>query len=156
MEDKNIIVSRIIFLCALLIMIFSAAAFAGDVGGDVEKMLREIRQDKPVPSVPYLKKAEPMNAGCAYYRGSYHGIRVAVETHPNSNRIASILLKIPGPDRTRQILPAVTGVIGPPRSRNPKASEYGWEWPNYRTASVHYTKGTKSGQGYTIVSLFYR
>lgn len=135
---------------------FSAASMAGDVGADVEKLLREVRQDEPVPVLPYLNKEEPMNIDCAYYRGKYEGIEISVETHPKSQRVASILLQVPGPDRTKQILPAVKRVIGPPRSSNPKRSEYGWEWPSYRAASLHYAKGARPGEGFTVVSIFYR
>ena len=142
--------------CAVLIVMLGSATFAGDIGTDVEKILREIRQDQPVPAAPYLTKTAPMNAGCTYYRGSYQNIKIAVETHPNSQSVASILLEVPGPDRTKQLLPAVRNVLGPPRSSNPKRSEYGWEWPNYRTASLHYARGAKPGEGLTIVSIFYR
>ena len=80
------------------------------------------------------------------------GIEISVETHPNSRRVASILLEIAGPDRTKLVFPAVKRTIGSPRSSNPKKSEYGWEWPNYRTASLHYAKGAKPGEGSTVVS----
>lgn len=142
--------------CAVLIAMLGAASFAGDVAADVEQVLRTVRQDQAVPAVPYLKKAEPVNVDCAYYRGNYADMNIAVETHPNSQRVASILLEIPGPDLTRQVLPAVKRVLGPVRSSNPKRSEYGWEWSGYRTASLHYAKGAKPGQGRTIVSIFYR
>lgn len=138
------------------IIMFSTSALAGDIGTDVEKILGEIRQDQPLPSLPYLKKAEPMNIDCVYYRGDYQGIRISVETHPNSQRVAAILLEIPGSDRTAQVLPAVKRVLGPPRSSDPGRSEYGWEWPRYRTASLHYAKGTRPGEGLTVISLFYR
>jgi hypothetical protein len=134
----------------------ASAAVASDISADVEKILREIRQDQPVPALSYLKRAKSVNAGCAYYRGSYNGIEITVETHPDSDRAASILLQIPGADQTKQILPAVQRVIGPPRFSSPKESQYGWEWPKYRSASVHYARGGKSGEGITIVSLFYR
>ena len=150
------ILFRFIIGLSFLITMLGTAALAGEIGADVEKILRDIRQDQPVPAVPYLTKAEPVNADCAYYRGNYQGIEVSVETHPNSQRVASILLQIPGPDRTKQVLPAVKRTIGPPYSSSPKRSEYGWEWPNYRTASLHYAKGVKPGEGSTVVSIFYR
>jgi len=134
----------------------ASTAFASDIPSDVEKILREIRQDQPVPALSYLKPAKSVNVGCAYYRGSYNGVEITVETHPDSNRVASVLLQIPGADVTKQILPAVRRVIGPPRYSNPKESHYSWEWPKYRSASVHYVSGGKSGEGFTIVSLFYR
>ena len=142
-------------LTTITLMLLSAA-IASDVPADVERMLREIRQDRPVPALSYLKRAKSVNIGCAYYRGSYNSVGITVETHPDSNRVASILLQIPGGDRTKQILPAVQRVIGPPRYSSPKESQYGWEWPKYRSASVHYASGGKSGEGITIVSLFYR
>lgn len=146
----------LIFGLSFLIVIPGVGVLAGEIGADVEKILRDIRQDQAVPAVVYLKKAEPMNIDCTYYRGNYQGIEISVETHPNSQRVASILLQIPGPDRAKQIFPAVKRAIGPPRSSNLKRSEYGWEWPNYRTASLHYTKGVKPGEGSTVVSIFYR
>jgi hypothetical protein len=146
---------RLITLIIALAMM-PVAGIATDISADVEKILREIRQDQPVPAVDYLQPAEPINADCASYRGSFRGIGITVETHPASDRVASLLLQVPGADRTRQIFPAVKRVIGPPRYASPKKSEYGWEWPNYRTASLHYVGGAKPGEGSTIVSLFYR
>ncbi len=151
---------NILFGCAfglsIMILMLGAGAAAGEVAADVEKILREVRQDQPVPAVPYLKKGEPMNVDCVYYQGKYAGIEISVETHPNSRRVASILLQVPGPDRTEELLPAVKRVIGSPRAGNPDKSEYGWEWPNYRTGSLHYAKGAGPGEGFTVVSLFYR
>ncbi len=152
---QNKVICRHIILTIIMIMITTVAA-AADVSTDVEKILREIRQDQPLPAIDYLQRTKSMNAGCAYYIGNYHGIDVRVETHPSSNRVASVLLQIPGGDRTRQILPAVRGVIGPPRYSKPKESYYFWEWPKYRTASLHYTRGVKPAEGLTIVSLFYQ
>jgi hypothetical protein len=146
---------RHIVLTIALIML-TAVSVAADIPADVEKILREIRQDQPLPTLDYLKQAKPINIDCAYYRGDYHGIGITVETHPNSQRVASVLLQLPGADRTGQILPAVRRVIGPPRYSRPKESRYGWEWPHYRTASVHYAKGIKPNEGLTIVSLFYQ
>lgn len=144
-----------IMLMAIAMML-EPAAVASDIPADVEKMLREIRQDQSLPTLSYLKRAKSINHGCAYYRGNYNGIEITVETHPDSNRVASVLLQIFGEDRTKQVLPAVKRVIGPPRYSSPKESQYGWEWPKYRGASVHYISGRKSGEGFTIVSLFYQ
>lgn len=144
----------IILIIALLML--TTTAIAADDSADVEKILREIPQDKPVPTLDYLERTKSINVDCAYYRGSYHGIEITVETHPKSSRVASVLLQIPGADQTRQILPAVTRVIGPPHYSKPKESHYGWEWANYRAASVHYAKGLKPGEGFTIISLFYQ
>jgi hypothetical protein len=47
-------------------------------------------------------------------------------------------------------------VIGPPHASEPKHSVYGWEWPAYRTASLHYAPGGGGQAGFTIVSLLYR
>jgi len=146
---------RCVILILILIMLAPVAA-ASDISADVEKILREIRQDQPVPVLGYLQQAKSINVGCAYYRGNYNGIEITVETHPNSHRVASVLLQIPGVDRTKQILPAVRRVIGPPRYSSPKESHYSWEWPKYRTASVHYANGSKSVDGFTIISLFYQ
>lgn len=150
---------KLICTCITLMaiaMIMAPVAVSSDIPADVEKMLREIRQDGPVPALSWLKRAKSVNVGCAYYRGNYNRIAVTVETHPDSNRVASILLQIPGEDRTKQILPAVKRVIGPPRHSSPKESQYSWDWPKYRSASVHYISGGKSGEGFTIVSLFYQ
>jgi len=141
---------------AVILFMLPLAAIAADVSADVEKVLREIRQDKPVPSLDYLRRGEPINADCAYWRGAYRGIAITVETHPGSDRVASLLLEIPGADRTKEIFPAVRRVIGPQRYKKPKQSEYGWEWPDFRTASLHYVKGARPGEGTTVVSLFYR
>lgn len=146
---------RLFTLIIALVMV-PVAGIAADISADVEKILREVRQDQPVPAVDYLQPAEPINADCTSYRGSFRGIGITVETHPANDRVASLLLQIPGTDRTGQIFPAVKRVIGPPRYASPKKSEYGWEWPNYRSASLHYVKGAKPGEGSTIVSLFYR
>ena len=144
-----------IILVAVTIML-AFAAVASDIPADVAKVLQEIRQDQPVPALSWLKRAKSINLGCAYYRGSYNGIEITVETHPDSNRVASVLLQIPGADVTKQILPGVQRVIGPPRYSSPKESQYGWEWPKYRSASVHYVRGDKSGEGITVVSPFYQ
>jgi hypothetical protein len=138
------------------LMVLAHPGLCADAAADVEQVLREVRQDAPVPSLGYLHLTESINAGCAYYRGKYRGIEVTVETHPNSNRVASILLKLAGPDQTRLILPAVSRVIGPPHSSDLKHSTYSWNWPEYRTASVHYAGGGRESHGLTIVSIFYR
>ena len=140
----------------MALILVTPAAVGADVAGDVEHVLRDIRQDSPVPKLDYLERADPINVDCAYYRGRYNGIDVTVETHPNSDRVASVLLKLPGPDQTRLILPAVTRVIGPPHASDRKQSNYGWDWPDYRTGSVHYAGGGATKEGFTIVSLFYR
>jgi hypothetical protein len=145
---------RIVLTVALVFPM--QATLCADLAADVEQILRGIRQDQPVPKLDYLLGVEPINADCAYYRGQYHGIDVAVETHPNNNRVASVLLQLAGPDQTRLVLPAVTRVIGPPHSSDPKHSAYSWDWPDYRTASVHYAGGGAGNDGFTIVSLFYR
>ncbi|MHB8137409.1 MAG: hypothetical protein ACYDGO_03365 [Smithellaceae bacterium] len=146
---------RCVILTLILIMLVPVAA-ASDFSADVEKILWEIRQDQPVPVISYIQQAKSINVGCDYYRGNYNGIEITVETHPNSHRVASVLLQIPGMDRTKNILPAVKSVIGPPRLSSPKKSHYSWEWPKYRTASIHYAKGSKPGEGLTIISLFYQ
>lgn len=146
---------RGLLLAMALVFIPHTAAHA-DRGLDVEQILRDIRQDQPVPTLAYLHKAEPINLDCAYYRGRYRGIEVTVETHPGSNRVASVLLQLPGPDQTHVVAPAVARVIGPPHGSDPKQSTYGWDWANYRSASVHYAKGGRPEEGLTIVSLFYR
>jgi hypothetical protein len=140
----------------LALVFLTHAALCADLAADVEKVLRDIRQDSPVPKLDYLQKAQSINVDCVYYRGRYHGIDVTVETHPNSDRVASVLLKLPGPDQTRLILPAVARVIGPPHASDRKQSDYGWDWPDYRTGSVHYAGGGETKEGFTIVSLFYR
>jgi hypothetical protein len=148
-------VCRWIMLLFVTMMLVSSA-IASDVSADVEKILREIRQDQPVPALSWLKHVKPINVGCAYYRGNYSGIEVTVETHPDSARVGSVLLEISGSNLTKQILPAVKRVIGPPCHSSPKEFQYSWEWPKYRSASVHYVRGGKSGDGVTVVSLFYQ
>ncbi len=130
--------------------------FAADTAANVEQVLRDIRQDQPVPALDYLHRTESLNADSGYFSGRYGDIDITVETHPNSDRVSSILLQIAGPDRTREILPAVSRVIGPPSSNDRKHSIYGWEWPKYRTASVHYADGGGGKDGLTVVSIFYR
>jgi hypothetical protein len=161
-DDSNrdhAIMKQVTCLCIILVIVLvmlTTVTIAADIPLDVEKILRDIRQDQPVPTLDYLQRAKSINVGCAYYRGDYNGIEITVETLPNSQRVASVLLQIPGMDRTQQILPAVKRVIGPPHYSSPKESRYGWEWPNYRTASFHYARGIKPGEGFTIVSLFYQ
>lgn len=140
----------------LILVFLTGAAWCADLSADVELVLRDIRQDRPVPKLDYLRQAESINSDCAAYRGQYHGIDVTVETHPNNNRVASVLLQLAGPDQTRLVLPAVARVIGPPHASDPKHSAYSWDWPDYRTASVHYAGGGAGNDGFTIVSLFYR
>lgn len=135
-----------------LLTLLGPVAQGSDRAGAVEQLLKTLRQDQPVPAQAYLKKTTPVNADSAYYIGRYQGIDIAVETHPHSPRIASVLLKISGPDRTAALLPAVSRVIGKPHHSEPKKSQYAWEWRNYRSASVHYVAGERQ----TIVSLYYR
>ena len=137
-------ISRGILLTAVLVFV-THAALSADLAADVERVLRDIRLDSPVPQLDYLRQAKPINVGSAYYQGRYHGIEVTVETHPNNHRVASVLLQIAGPDQTRLALPAVTRVIGPPQTRDPKQSTYRWEWPGGKTASIHYA-GNGEGQ----------
>lgn len=146
---------RGLILLAVLSTVVPGARGA-DVAADVGHILGAVRQDSAVPKLDYLQASQPINADCAYYLGRYRDIEIKVETHPNSNRVASILLEIPGGDQTRLVLPAVSKVLGPPHSRDPKHSAYGWEWPDFRTASVHYAAGEKGKNGLTIVSIFYR
>jgi len=143
-------------LLLVTLLLVGPWAQGGDVVADVEHVLRAIRQDAPVPALDYLHASHPINADCAYYQGQYGGIAIKVETHPNSKRVASILLEIPGGDQTSLILPAVARVIGQPHSREPKQSLYGWDWPNFRTASLHYAAGPNGHDGMTVVSIFYR
>ncbi len=142
---------------ALILILFANGVVFADTVSDVGKILHDIRQDQPVPDLAYLKRVKPMNNDSAYYKGRYNGIEVAVETHPNSNMVASILIKVPGPDRTGDVLPVVTRVLGPPHSSDRNNHIYSWAWPTYRTASVHYAKNDgPDAAGTTIISLFYR
>ena len=141
---------------SILVLSANAVVFA-DTVGDVGKILQDIRQDQPVPNLPYLERVKPMNNDSAYYQGRYNDIEVAVETHPNSNLVASILIQVTGPDRTRDVLPAVAHVLGPPHRSDRKNHIYSWAWPTYRAASVHYAKnGESDAAGTTIISLFYQ
>ncbi|WP_295408222.1 hypothetical protein [uncultured Thiocystis sp.] len=143
-------------LSTLFLFWLSAGRVVADPAADVEQILRVIRQDQPVPSLHYLRRAESINAACAYFRGQYRAIDITVETRPHSDSVASILLQIPGADQTQQILPAVSRVLGPPHASDPKQSTYGWAWPTYRTASVHYAPGGGGQAGFTVVSIFER
>lgn len=143
---------RLGLVSALLLFFLTPIVLAADVASDVKQILTDIRQDQPVPKLDYLKKAPPINADSAYFLGSYKGIEIAVEAHPNSNKVASILLKIPGGDQTRAVLPAVSRAVGKPHHSDRKNSQYGWTWKKYRTGSLHYV----AGERITIVSLYYQ
>ena len=143
-------------LSTLFLFWLTIGRVAADPAAAVEQILREIRQDRPVPTLTYLHQTASINAACAYFQGQYRAIDITVETHPNSARVASLLLHIPGADQTQQILPAVSRVLGPPQASDPKHSTDGWEWPTYRTASVHFAPGGGGQPGFTVVSLFYR
>lgn len=153
---RKVGVLRSAILTLGLALVTAVVLAAADLARDVEHVLREIRQDAPLPTLSYLQPAESINADSAYFQGRYGDIAISVETLPGSDRVASILLKIRGPDRTREILPAVSRLIGPPHSSAPDQSIYGWEWPKYRAASVHYAGGGTGRDGATIVSIFYR
>ena len=140
----------------LFIVLFNHVAICADSVRDVEQVLRDIHQDRPVPKLNHLKQAKSINADAAYYLGLYNGIEVAVETHPNSNLVASVLLKIAGPDQTREILPAVSRVLGAPHHSDKKNSTYTWGWGKYRAASVHYIGSGGVKDRVTIVSLYYQ
>lgn len=149
-------VLRGFFRLLLILALVATGAFAADISSAVEKILRDIRQDQPVPDLDYLNRVEPVNVDCASFRGSYQGMEIFVETHPKNNLAASVLLQIPGADQTQKILSAVINVIGPPHYREPEKSHFAWDWGNYRSASLHYIEGNKTDEGFTIVSLFYR
>lgn len=140
----------------LLLWLLAPILTLADPVTDVEQVLRDIRQDQPVPSLDYLHPAAPMNPGCRAFEGWYGAVAIQVETHPDSPRVASLLLQIPGPDQTRALLPAVSRVLGAPHSQDRHQSVYGWDWPEYRAASLHYAPGGTGAPGLTIVSLFYR
>lgn len=143
-------------LSMTLLFGLTSGRVAADTPADVEQVLRDIRQDRPVPTLAYLHQSASINADCASYQGTYHAIDITVETHPNSARVASLLLQIPGADQTKQILPAVSRVLGPPHASDPKHSAYGWDWPKYRAVSMHYAPSSSPHAGFTVVSLFYR
>lgn len=147
-------VLRAALLTSALLLLTTGLSLADPVT-DVATVLREVRQDQPLPELLYLQRAAPMNPDSGYFKGRYGAIDISVETHPGSDRVAAILLEIPGPDRTRQLLPAVSEVLGPPSSSDPRHGIYGWEWPEFRAASLHYA--TAGGNaGLTVVSIFYR
>lgn len=140
----------------LLLALLTFGAVQADPAAEVEQVLDSIRQDRPVPRLDYLHRVAPINPGCAAFEGRYGAVAIFVETHPDSPRVASLLLQIPGPDQTRALLPAVSRVLGPPHGQDRRQSVYGWDWPNYRAASLHYAPGGSGMPGLTIVSLFYR
>jgi len=143
-------------LWSLLLMLLTFGTVQADSTAEVERILSDIRQDQPLPRLDYLHPVAPINPGCAAFEGRYGAVAIQVETHPDSPRVASLLLQIPGPDQTRALLPAVSRALGPPHSQDRRQSVYGWDWPDYRTASLHYVHGGSSAPGLTIVSLFYR
>jgi hypothetical protein len=143
-------------LLASALLLLSPALSLADPLADVATLLREIRQDQPVPALPYLHRTSPLNPDSESFKGRYGAVDISVETYPNSDRVAAILLEIPGPDRTRQLLPVVAAALGQPRSSDPAHGIYGWEWPGFRAASLHYAAGHGATQGRTVVSLFYR
>ena len=140
----------------LLLAVLLIGNAIADTATDVEQVLRAVHQDQPVPNLDYLHRVAPINPGCAAFEGQYGSVAIQVETHPDSPRVASLLLRIPGPDQTRALLPAVSRVLGAPHSQDRRQSVYGWDWPDYRAASLHYAAGGTGAPGQTIVSLFYR
>ena len=143
-------------LWSLLLIPLTFGIVQADPIAEVERILDDIRQDQPVPNLDYLHHVAPINPGCAAFEGQYGSVAIQVETHPDSLRVASLLLRIPGPDQTRALLPAVSRVFGAPHSQDRRQSVYGWDWPDYRAASLHYAPGGSGAPGQTIVSLFYR
>ncbi|MTW21340.1 hypothetical protein [Allochromatium palmeri] len=143
-------------LWSLLLMLLTFGTVQADPIAEVERILDDIRQDRPVPRLDYLHPVAPMNPGCALFEGQYGAVTLQVETHPDSPRVASLLLRIPGPDQTRALLPTVSRVLGAPHSQDRRQSVYGWDWPEYRAASLHYVPGGSGTPGQTIMSLFYR
>ena len=143
-------------LWSLLLIPLTFGIVQADPIAEVERILDDIRQDQPVPNLDYLHRVAPINPGCAAFEGQYGAIDIQVETHPDSPRVASLLLRIPGPDQTRALLPTVSRVLGAPHSQDRRQSVYGWDWPDYRAASLHYAAGGSGAPGQTIVSLFYR
>lgn len=146
-----------VIAAVVMVVAMAAQSARADTAGNVEMLLRELRQDRPLPKVPYLKRVKSMNAGCPYYQGQYRGIEVAVELS-ESAKVTSVLLCIPRANRTREILPAVIRVLGRPHHSDTKNSAWSWEWPNYRFASVHYAPSAKVDATWwdTIVSVGYR
>lgn len=143
-------------LWSLLIMLLTFGTVQADPIAEVERILDDIRQDRPVPRLDYLHPVAPMNPGCALFEGQSGTVTLQVETHPDSLRVASLLLQIPGPDQTRALLSTVSRVLGPPHSQDRYQSSYSWDWPEYRAASLHYAPGGSGAPDQTIVSLFYR
>lgn len=146
----------ILITLALLLTLRAAMAVDDSLAMEVEQVLRDIRQDRPVPALDYLQRTAPLNADAAFYQGRYKRLVIQVETHPHGQRVASLLIQIPGPDQTRQILPAVVRVLGHPNLTDIERSHYAWDWPNNRSASLHYAKGNGADDGFSVVSLFYR
>jgi hypothetical protein len=139
------------------------AAHAPDVRDRSGRSHRRGRADPRRHSPGSAGAAPGLSAPCRAHesrmralRGSYGAVTLQVETHPDSPRVASLLLRIPGPDQTRALLPTVSRVLGAPHSQDRRQSVYGWDWPEYRAASLHYAPGGSGAPGQTIVSLFYR
>jgi hypothetical protein len=154
--NMQVIKRGVVLAAALLFVLLTNTAVCAGIAGDVEKILRDIPQDRPLAKPGYLKRTKSINADSAYYKGFFNGIEVAVETHPNSTLVASVLLKIPGPDQTSKILPAVTSILGSPHYTDKKKSDYSWQWPKYRAASLHYVGNGGPNDRFTIVSLYYQ
>ena len=64
---KRILVSALfgfgVLGLSLLIAMTGTSAMAGEVGADVERLLRDIRQDQPVPAVPEHPVPPPVPVG---------------------------------------------------------------------------------------------
>ena len=132
------------------------ASAHADPATEVEQVLSAIRQDQPVPDLGYLHRIDAINPGCSAFEGRHGSVSILVETHPDSPRVASLLLQLPGPDQTEALLPAVSRALGVPSHRDRSQSTYSWDWPDYRAASLHYAPGGAGLPGLTIVSIFYR
>lgn len=140
----------------LILAVLLIGNATADTATDVEQVLRVVRQDQPVPSLDDLHRIAPINPGCTAFEGQYGSVTIQVETHPDSPRVASLLLQIPGPDQTRALLPAVSRRLGTPHSQDRHQSVDCWDWPEYRAASLHDAPGGSGAPGLTILSLFDR
>ena len=143
-------------LWGLLLMILTLGSVRADTAADVEHLLTRIRQDQSVPSLDSLHRVKSINPGCAAFEGQYRDIAIQVETHPDSQRVASLLLQIPGSDQVHALLPVVSRVLGAPHREDRQPPAYRWNWPDDRAASLHAAPGGAGMPGLTVVSLFYR
>ena len=126
------------YLLLCLMLLCSREAWA-DTVGDVEMLLRQIRLGQTLPKFKWLKKLPPLDPGLDVWRGKLRNIEVVVESYTKSGKIFVCELKVPGGDRTKELLPAVTAVYGPPDPL--KGVSYTWKKDHWYVAMTYWPQG---------------